>query len=221
MVSVIEGVRDAAHDLQPSRGNKSMNSYDPSREEPQCATASAIIPPDLVRSARKYVRWLNRALYEKALPANDRVRAAASCLAIAQEHHHSIVLLVKHSLYASSFALIRVVFEAYVRGKWLALCATDAQVQQFWKGREPPHQESVAISAWSIVATMLPALRRLILVAAEAQVASRRQQDERFVSATTIRVTGPGRDLITCHRDRGKHAPTLRRSRNPADNFRR
>ncbi|MBL8539522.1 MAG: hypothetical protein JNK68_04035 [Betaproteobacteria bacterium] len=98
---------------------------------------------DLVRSAGDYIDWLSQALLNIRLPANNRVRAAAACLAIAQEHHHSIVLLVKHSLYASSFALVRAAFEAYVRGEWLTLCAKDAQVCEFWKGREPPRIDAL------------------------------------------------------------------------------
>ena len=57
---------------------------------------------------------------------------------IAQDHHHAILVLLGARLYASSFALIRVAFEAYVRGEWLAFCAKDAQVRRFLKGWEPP-----------------------------------------------------------------------------------
>jgi hypothetical protein len=31
---------------------------------------------------------------------------------------------------------VRVAFEAYVRGEWLALCATDTEVRNFLKGKE-------------------------------------------------------------------------------------
>ena len=93
---------------------------------------------DRTRTAGEYVEWLRQALHEKELPATARVRAAASCLAIAQEHHHSIILLSEHRLYASAFALLRLAFEAYVRGEWLALCAGDQQVERFLDGEEPP-----------------------------------------------------------------------------------
>ena len=91
-----------------------------------------------IHEAGAYVECLRLSLHERDIPANDRVRAAAGCLAIAQDHHHAIVLLLEHRLYASSFSLIRVAFEAYVRGEWLALCATDSQVQRFLKSEEPP-----------------------------------------------------------------------------------
>lgn len=84
------------------------------------------------------MEWLRLAIHEKELPANNRVRAAAPCLGIAQEHHHAIVLLIEHRLYASSFALLRVALEAYIRGKWLAVCADQRQLHDFLKDKEPP-----------------------------------------------------------------------------------
>jgi hypothetical protein len=91
-----------------------------------------------LQEAAKYVEWRRQAVHEKILPASNRTRAAGSCFAIAQDHHHSIVLLTEHQLYASSFSLLRSGFEAYVRGEWLALCATDDQVEKYVRGWEPP-----------------------------------------------------------------------------------
>lgn len=85
-----------------------------------------------------YLNWLGRTIYECELPGSFRVRIAASCLAIAQDHHHAIVVLLDRHLYASSFSLVRCAFEAYIRGEWIALCATDDEVEAFAKGGEPP-----------------------------------------------------------------------------------
>ncbi|MDO8343884.1 MAG: hypothetical protein Q7T48_11825 [Cellvibrio sp.] len=92
-----------------------------------------------LNGANAYGEWLRLAVHEKSLPANNRVRAAGSCFGIAQDHHHAIIVLLNARLYASCFALLRVAFEAYVRGEWLALCATDTQVQKFLEGCEPPN----------------------------------------------------------------------------------
>jgi hypothetical protein len=91
-----------------------------------------------LNAANAYGEWLRLAVHERELPANYRTRAAAACLAIAQDHHHAIVVLLDARLYASVFALVRVTFEAYIRGEWLALCATDAEIDGFLKGEEPP-----------------------------------------------------------------------------------
>lgn len=86
----------------------------------------------------EYMEWLRLAQHERQLPADDRIRAAAPCFAIAQDHHHATVILLQHRLYASCFALTRIAFEAYVRGEWLATCATDTQRRSFLRGHEPP-----------------------------------------------------------------------------------
>lgn len=85
-----------------------------------------------------YLNWLGSSISDCQMPSSLRVRVAAGCLAIAQDHHHAIVTLLDRSLFASTFALLRCEFEAYVRGEWLALCATDAEVTAFSNGDEPP-----------------------------------------------------------------------------------
>ena len=89
-------------------------------------------------TAVEYLNWIGTAIHECDLPATHRVRAAAGCLAIAQDHHHAIVILLDHHRMASAFSLVRVAFEAYVRGEWLAICAADAEVDSFLEGLEPP-----------------------------------------------------------------------------------
>lgn len=91
-----------------------------------------------IQDAGEFVEWLRVAVHEKIVPSNNRTRAAGSCFAIAQDHHHAIVVLIDHQLYASSFTLLRSSFEAYVRGQWLALCATDAEIEKYLCGWEPP-----------------------------------------------------------------------------------
>ena len=94
--------------------------------------------PTRLAGAGNYVEWLRLSVQEKPIPSTNRARAAAACLALAQEHHHSIVLLCEHRIYGSAFALVRVLFEAYVRGEWLISCATDEQVEYFVTAQEPP-----------------------------------------------------------------------------------
>lgn len=47
------------------------------------------------------------------------------------EHQKAIVLLMARSFYGSAFALVRILFEAYVRGVWLHQCASEAQLYDF------------------------------------------------------------------------------------------
>ena len=99
--------------------------------------------PAKVASAAQYVEWLRVQVHEKAVPSTHKIRASAACFALAQEHHHSIVLLIEHALCGSAFSLLRVGFEAYVRGEWLANCATGKQVGRFLRGQEPPKLDTM------------------------------------------------------------------------------
>ena len=105
-----------------------------------------MIPAQRIHDAGGYVEWLRLAVHEKSLPASNRTRAAGACYAIAQDHHHAIVLLVEHQLYASSFALLQCEFEAYVRGQWLAHCASDVQIDKYLRGWEPPKIDELLAS---------------------------------------------------------------------------
>ena len=99
---------------------------------------SHVLTAARLETAMEYVEWLRVCLHEKPLSASLKSRAAVACLGIAQEHHHSIALLIDNRLNGSAYALLRSAFEAYVRGMWLAVCATDAEVNDFWAGQEPP-----------------------------------------------------------------------------------
>jgi hypothetical protein len=88
--------------------------------------------------AGSYVEELRLSVDGLSLPSSNRMRAAASCFAIAQDHHHAIVLLIQEKLFASSFALLRIEFEAYIRGEWLSQCASDPIIDSFLRGKEPP-----------------------------------------------------------------------------------
>lgn len=65
------------------------------------------------------------------MPANDRAIIAAACQDVALEHHKAIVLSTRYSFHASAFGLVRLQFEAYIRGAWLRDCASDEQVSVF------------------------------------------------------------------------------------------
>lgn len=96
------------------------------------------VSPERMLDSIAFVEWLRQSINEKPFPSNGRTRSSGSCFAIAQQHHHAIVLLIEHELFASSFSLLRVEFEAYVRGQWLLVCATDDEVEKYLRGWEPP-----------------------------------------------------------------------------------
>ncbi|RJX33044.1 MAG: hypothetical protein C4516_03095 [Oxalobacter sp.] len=65
---------------------------------------------------------------------NDlRSRTVAACLAVSQQHHNAILILLSRNppLEATSFALLRPLVESVIRGLWLSHAATDAQINEY------------------------------------------------------------------------------------------
>jgi hypothetical protein len=84
--------------------------------------------------------WIEQQVYNQQLPDTVRARLAGTCFLVTQEHHQAILLLLSqtHPLHAPAFALVRPVFDTYLRGLWLAHCATDADLERFGQGGNPP-----------------------------------------------------------------------------------
>jgi len=103
-------------------------------------TLDVMKTPHSLRRASALSKLLSRKLHEQPLPANLRNRVAGACLAVALEHQHAVVVLLQQDPphYSSAFALVRPVFESYLRGLWLLHCASDLQVVSFSKGGKPP-----------------------------------------------------------------------------------
>jgi hypothetical protein len=77
------------------------------------------------------IDWLDSFIEGLLVPANDRAIIAAACQDVALVHHKAIVLSTRNLFHASAFGLVRLQFEAYVRGAWLRHCASDEQVARF------------------------------------------------------------------------------------------
>lgn len=69
---------------------------------------------------------------------SDRLRTSVSLHHLCVEHYSGIHTLVDQGVYGSAFALFRPQFEAYVRGAWYNVCATDGQLRKFLNGNDPP-----------------------------------------------------------------------------------
>lgn len=85
--------------------------------------------------ADELIRWLDEKIDGIAIPSELRFRVAGGYLDMALEHQKSIVLLVVNHLYGSALSLVRLIFEAYVRGVWLHHCASEADLKRFEKNK--------------------------------------------------------------------------------------
>lgn len=88
-----------------------------------------------VASAEARIEHLALKIEGLEFPASDRNRLAAACFHQALEHHEAIVLLVRRRLIGSALALVRPLFEIYVRAIWLGNCATESDLVRFQKGK--------------------------------------------------------------------------------------
>lgn len=103
--------------------------------------------PERIAAAKSFCVELYALTNEVEMSESLKNRAASACFGIAQDHHAAIVLLLENTFYSSSFALLRSVFEAYLRGLWLKYCATETQVTEFFDGKEPPNTMVAEIEA--------------------------------------------------------------------------
>ena len=84
-----------------------------------------------ISQSEDLIHWLDRFIEGKSVPSNERAIIVAGCLNLSLEHHKSIVLTTTAKFYGSAFALVRLQFEAYIRGVWLSYCATDQAIEKF------------------------------------------------------------------------------------------
>ena len=92
-------------------------------------------------AVEKSARWLSqcRSLIDGlSFSTTDRARIAASLYHLSIEHSTGIHVLVKHDVVGSAFALSRPQNEAYFRGAWYQLCASEKQVSDFLRSGTPP-----------------------------------------------------------------------------------
>ncbi len=75
--------------------------------------------------------WIDSRVNGVVLPADIRSRLAAACLHQALEHSRSIIVLIERQLTGSAFALVRSLFESFVRGAWLHQCATEQDIARY------------------------------------------------------------------------------------------
>jgi hypothetical protein len=77
------------------------------------------------------VLWISEQTSGMVLPANLRARMALGCLDLAIEHQAGICALAEQALWGPVFALLQCMFDAFVRGVWLARCASDIELELF------------------------------------------------------------------------------------------
>ena len=75
------------------------------------------------------------ALHGIETPSDGRSNIACALFTIVHEHHQAIVVLLEGQLYGSAAALLRSIFESYVRGAWVLQCASSKDISDFQKDK--------------------------------------------------------------------------------------
>lgn len=88
-----------------------------------------------IRESEQLIQWLDSNIRELDIPSDDQTRLAAGCLDMVLEHQKAIVLLTANSLFGSAASLVRIEFEAYIRGVWLFYCASESDLEKFKKDK--------------------------------------------------------------------------------------
>jgi len=119
-------------------------SSQPTTQLPETPDPTALLDTALHKAAALQ-EWLGRQVSGRKLSGDFRTRAVAVSFGVAQEHQRGIVDLLRARTpnYSSALALLRPQFDSYIRGMWLALCATEAQLERFSTGGSPPNMPAM------------------------------------------------------------------------------
>lgn len=111
----------------PDAINANEPVYPPYMTSPEVRKALAI--------AAHVQKWNAEKLNGLEIHTNDISYLAIASFTVVHEHQTSVLALTKQGLMASSMALMRPMFEAYVRGLWLVY-ATQEEFNKYQKGQD-------------------------------------------------------------------------------------
>lgn len=83
-----------------------------------------------IEKSAQLINAIDAELGESQFAHSDKASTAAILCSLGRQHHRGIVTLIDNALPASAAALLRVLFESYVRSVWLFGCADADQIEQ-------------------------------------------------------------------------------------------
>lgn len=81
---------------------------------------------------------LNRKMDGLKIKNSTSSRASAALLQLSLEHFGAIIVLLQKHLNGSAAALVRLQYEALIRGFYYFQCASESETEKFFSGEEPP-----------------------------------------------------------------------------------
>lgn len=89
------------------------------------------MPMVLIDRAFELHDWVAKHLDGLDISRDRRILLAVSCYDVVIEHHLGIAVLLRSRINGSAFALVRPLFETFVRGVWIRHCATEDQIDRY------------------------------------------------------------------------------------------
>ncbi|KAB7702922.1 hypothetical protein GBN26_03300 [Plesiomonas shigelloides] len=86
-----------------------------------------------MEQAKQTLYLIEKSLDNIKFPPTDNVKTSAIFYSISMEHYRSILSLIELNLLSSASALMRPLFESYVKGLWFYYCATDNDIRKLHK----------------------------------------------------------------------------------------
>lgn len=91
-----------------------------------------------IEKSRRFQSFADEYLVDIGAPATVKNRASLAFFHLCLEHQHGLHLLVENHVYGSALALLRPIYESYIRGLWCLRCATEPQILKFVKSGDIP-----------------------------------------------------------------------------------
>lgn len=86
-----------------------------------------------ILKSESIIQWIDSNIDGISASAEPRIKISLACFDLAHEHQKSITLLIANHLTGSALSLLRLIFEAYMRGMWFYNIATDEDIDKFVK----------------------------------------------------------------------------------------
>tara|TARA_R110000765_G_C18740854_1_gene586657 strand:- start:118 stop:723 length:606 start_codon:yes stop_codon:yes gene_type:complete len=87
--------------------------------------------------AKQLSNWFSDNVDGLSIIPGHNNKLAAACFSLVLDHHMAVIILIENGRYSSAAALMRVHFDTYVRGCWLAFIADENAVRRFEEGKPP------------------------------------------------------------------------------------
>ncbi len=90
---------------------------------------------DSLKDSYEIAECFDNSLNGITFERNDKNIISSSFFSLSLEHHRSVIVLVEQQLYGSASALLRSLFEAYVKGMWFYHCAKEIDFNNIKKDK--------------------------------------------------------------------------------------